>query len=246
MINKKWVFVASGESGIGAGIVKRLASEGYKIIFTYRSREDRALAVSHDIKAKGGECDYYYCDIRDNEKVKALCLNLVSTHGAPYGIVNNSGKKNDKLLLNTEIDEWHDVINTNLNGTFYVIRALLPSMIATGDGCVIVISSVSALRGNVGQTAYSASKAAQCGLIRSLAREVGLFNVRVNSVVPGLIETDMLASLEPKQRKLLASQTALRKTGCTDDIAQTVSFLLGDGGKYISGQNIVVDGGLSI
>lgn len=246
MQKNKWIFVTSGDGGIGAGIVKRLAGEGYKVIFTYRSQKDRALTLTNDVQNVGGKCLCYFCDVREHQLVQQLCSSLIKEHGAPYGVINNSGTKNDKLLINTEIDEWHNVINTNLNGPFYIIRAFLPSMITAGNGCVITISSVSALRGNAGQTAYSASKAAHEGLVKSLAREVGIFNIRVNNIAPGLIETNMIDSLAQKRIKLILAQTTLKKFGSIDDISQTISFLLGDGGNYITGQNIVVDGGLSV
>lgn len=243
---EKWVFVTSGDSGIGSSIVKKLTAEGYKVIFTYRSKRELALRIANDIKQQGGHCLCFYCDVRDYENLDKLCTRLISDHGAPYGIINNTGIKNDKLLINTDIQDWQDVINTNLNGPFYVIRSLLPSMVTAGDGCIINISSVSALRGNPGQTSYSASKAALTGLTQSLTREVGIFNIRVNNIVPGLIGTDMISSLDAKKMKQLLSLTSLRKPGNTDDIAHTVSYLLGDGAKYITGQNIIVDGGLSI
>ncbi len=246
MQNDKWIFVTSGERGIGAGIVRRLAAEGYKVIFTYHTQQDQALQFTDEIKLKGGDCHCYYCDVRDQQGVKQLCTDLINDYGAPYGVINNAGIKNDKLLVNTEMRAWQTVIDTNLNGTFHVIHSMISAMIAAGNGCVITLSSVSALRGNIGQTSYAASKAAQLGLTQSLAREVGRFNIRVNNIAPGLIETEMFSSLSPHACKSLIAQTALRKVGGTDDIARMVSFLLGEGGNYITGQTMIIDGGLSI
>ncbi|SFN60270.1 3-oxoacyl-[acyl-carrier protein] reductase [Izhakiella capsodis] len=147
---KKRIFVTSGDSGIGKSIVKKLTDEGYKVVFTYRSKKSYALEIANDINQKGGCCLCFYCDVRHHESLNNLCSSLIKSHGAPYGIINNSGMKNDKLLINTEFKDWQEIIDTNLNGPFYAIRSLLPSMINVGDGCVITISSVSALRGNVG------------------------------------------------------------------------------------------------
>jgi len=246
MTNKKWIFLTAGSRGIGAEIVRRLAEEGYSVIFTYHTNREKAEQLAAEINSKGFYCRCYHCDVRDHDRVKALCEQLLQKYGAPFGLINNAGISRDKLLINTTVSEWQEVFDTNINAIFYTIHSLLPAMIAAYEGVIINIGSVAGLRGNAGQSVYSASKSAVAGLTRSLAREVGLFHIRVNIVAPGPVETDMLTSLTDKKRKLLTAQTALKKIGKPADVANAVSFLLGPGGEHITGQTLIIDGGLSI
>ncbi len=246
MTNKKWIFVTAGSRGIGAEIVRRLAEEGYSVIFTWHTNQEKAEKLVQSLDKKGLSCRCYCCDVRDHAAVKDLCERLLQAFGAPFGIVNNAGISKDKLLINTEVSEWQEVMDININSVFYTIRSLLPAMIQAGQGAIINIGSVAGLRGNAGQSVYSATKAAQAGLTRSLAREVGLFQIRVNCIAPGPIETDMLTALPDKKRKALTGQTALKKFGQPADVANMVSFLFGPGGEHITGQTLVIDGGLSV
>jgi 3-oxoacyl-[acyl-carrier protein] reductase len=247
MVRKnKWVLVTGGSRGIGACIVTTLAGAGYDVIFTCHDSQKEALRLVDEVSHDNSQCQYYRCDVSDAEQVKKLCKHLITEYGAPYAIINNAGITLDNLLINTRSEDWHRIIATNLDAQFYFSQQLLPAMLSTGSGCIIGISSVAGIRGNIGQTAYSASKAAQAGFTRSLAREVGRFNIRVNSIAPGIIDTAMLKLLPPKALTRLVSQVALGKPGCTEDIAAMVEFLLSDRARYITGQTLVIDGGLSI
>lgn len=246
MVNKKLILLTAGSRGIGAAIVKELVQQDYLVVFTYKSNREHAEALAASLNTNAQVCWCYPCDAGDFNAVSELCTVLLRQHGVPYGVINNAGITRDKLHIDMELADWNDVINTNLNSIFYLNHFLLNEMMLKGDGCIININSVSGLRGNVGQTNYAASKSAQYGLTKSLAREVGNFNIRVNCIAPGPIETDMISSIPKKTMSQLVKMTPLRKIGEPEDIAMMVSFLLGRGGRHITGQTMVIDGGLSI
>jgi len=181
----------------------------------------------------------------DASAVLSLVGELVEQHGAPYALVNNAGIGKDKLFISMDWDDWNSIIANNLNSAFNVTRAFLPHMLETGDGCIVQMSSLAALRGNIGQTSYAASKAAVLGMTRALALEIGRFNLRINAIAPGFIKTEMTKKIPEEQLKRIVSQIALRRIGEVEEIAELVTFLLGPGGRYITGQTLVVDGGLS-
>lgn len=246
MVNNKLVLVTAGSRGIGTAIVKELVQQGYLVVFTYKKNRELAEELAISLNANGPVCWHYPCDVGNVDEVGKLCKILLEQHGVPYGIINNAGITKDNLHFSMTLDEWSNVINTNLNSIFYLNHFLLNEMLLQGDGCIINISSIVGLRGNIGQTNYSASKAAQCGLTKSLAKEVGNFNIRVNNIAPGAIETDMIASIPKKKMDEVRRSIPLRKIGQPEDIAMMVAFLLGTGGRYITGQTLVIDGGLSI
>ena len=174
-----------------------------------------------------------------------LAAELQAVHGAPYAIINNVGITRDALMLHMSAQHWGEVIRNNLDSAYYATRAFTTGMIERGDGCIVNMSSVTGIKGNPGQANYAATKAALIGMTRSLAVELGRFNIRVNSVAPGIIATEMTASLTDQQVRKIASQVPLRRLGRVDEIAATVTFLLSRGSCYTTGQTFVVDGGLS-
>lgn len=246
MGNKKWVLVTAGSRGIGAAIVKELVRQDYHVVFTYKNNSALAAVLMHSLNVDHEVCWCYPCDVSSVESVKALSEILRKNHGTPYAIINNAGITKDALSFTMSLDDWLDVINTNLNSLFYLNHCLLNDMLMQRDGCIININSVAGLRGNIGQANYSASKSAQYGFTKTLAREVGNFNIRVNCIAPGPVNTDMLSALPEKAVSQLVKMTPLRKLGQPEDVALMVAFLLGRGGKHITGQTFVIDGGLSI
>lgn len=246
MIEKKLVLITAGSRGIGAAIVKELVQKNYHVVFTYKSNKDLAEVLACSLNKNGDTCWCYPCDVGNIDEVKALSEIVLEKHGVPYGIINNAGITRDDFSFSMSVNNWLDVINTNLNSLFYISHFLLNDMQLKKDGCIININSISGLRGNAGQTNYSASKSGQYGFTKSLAREVGIFNIRVNCIAPGPIETDMISSVPQKTLNQLIKLTPLRKIGNPEDIALMVTFLLGNGGRHITGQILVVDGGLSI
>ncbi|MFI8416565.1 3-oxoacyl-ACP reductase FabG [Serratia sp. NPDC078593] len=246
MLNKKLVLVTAGSRGIGAAIVKALVEQDYYVVFTYKNNKGLAEELAASLNKKGEVCAFYPCDVGVVGEVKQLCETVLEQHGVPYGIINNAGITKDRFNFDMPIEDWHDVINTNLNAIFYINHYLLTAMILKKEGCIININSIAGLRGNAGQTNYAAAKSGQYGLIKSLAREVGHFNVRVNCVAPGPIDTDMIASVPQKTLDQVIKLTPLKRIGKPEDVALMVAFLLGKGGNHITGQTFVVDGGMSI
>ncbi|QBR71163.1 3-oxoacyl-ACP reductase [Beijerinckiaceae bacterium] len=241
----KWVFVTGGTRGIGRGLVHALSARGYPVVFTYKNSVAEAQQVVTKVGAAGGICEAHACDSACTETVFRLAKQLVEEHGPPYALINNAGIAKDGLFSNISPEDWNAVLQNNLTSAYAVNRAFLPEMYQSGNGCIIHISSVTGLKGNVGQSSYAASKAAMIGMTKSLAVEVGRFNIRVNAVAPGLIDTDMTSQIPPAQTKRLIGQIALGRFGNVEDVARMVEFLLGPGGHYVTGQTFVVDGGLT-
>lgn len=244
--SRKLALVTAGNRGIGAAIVKQLVEEGYRVVFTYHKDKEAAQNLEKILNKYGEVCWCYQCDVGDIEQVKALSERVFDVHGIPYAIINNAGIVKDNLLLNMHLHEWNDVINVNLNSIFFMTHFFLNEMLGSGDGCIVNISSITGIRGNAGQANYAAAKAGQIGFTKSLAKEIGAFNIRVNCVAPGLVNTDMVSSISERVMNGFVKATPLRRMSQPEEIADMVSFLLGKGGKSITGQVMVVDGGLSI
>jgi len=243
--NKGWVFVTGGTLGIGKGVVQGLCRAGYQVVFTYKSSEEKARSLSYELGEKGCECTGYRCDVTDQMQVDELAKHLIAEHGGPYAIVNNAGITRDSLMLGMDSAKWSQIIGTNLDSAYRVIQAFLPSMLAKGDGCIVQMSSVTAFKGNTGQANYAASKAGLIGMTKSLAVELGRFNIRVNAIAPGLIATEMTEEIPESKRKKFFLAIPLGRLGSVEDVSAMVEFLIGSGGRYLTGQTFVVDGGLT-
>lgn len=244
-MENKWVFVSGGSRGIGAEIVSELAKNGFDIVFTYKNSKKQALEICESLTSQGMQCKAYQCDVSIAKEVNHVVSECVSLFGAPYAIINNAGIVKDNLFIHIEEETWLEVMNNNVLSTYLVNQAFLPHMISRGDGCILFISSVTAFKGNIGQVNYAATKAAMIGMTHSLAVELGRFNIRVNSIAPGLIETDMSKNLSSSAYKNMLKKIPLGRIGSTKDVAMSVNFLLGSGGDYITGQTLVIDGGMS-
>ena len=228
----KKVLVSGGTKGIGGAIVTKLLDEGYSVIATTRDKtkanilEHKNLTVENlDLSSKDSVSEF-------QEKVESF---------KPSILVNNAGVTKDNLFLRMSENDWTEVIETNLNGTYRLTKIFLKDMIKNKWGRIINIGSVSGLMGNQGQTNYASSKAALEGFTRSLAKEIGSRNITVNLVSPGFINTDMTSGLTIEK---LESQIPLGRMGNPSDVASLVAFLASEGAGYITGQTLVVDGGL--
>ena len=228
----KKVLVSGGTKGIGGAIVTKLLDEGYSVIATTRDKtkanilEHKNLTVENlDLSSKDSVSEF-------QEKVESF---------KPSILINNAGVTKDNLFLRMSEDDWTEVIETNLNGTYRLTKIFLKDMIKNKWGRIINIGSVSGLMGNPGQTNYASSKAALEGFTRSLAKEIGSRNITVNLVSPGFINTDMTSGLTIEK---LESQIPLGRMGNPSDVASLVAFLASEGAGYITGQTLVVDGGL--
>ncbi len=243
---KKWVMVTGGTRGIGKDIVIHLA-EKYRVIFTYKSSTKEAQeVVEHCKKHKLSEVIAIQCDGCDESSVEKNCKQLIEKHGSPYALINNAGITRDSLLLKMESKAWHEVIDNNLNATFYWTKNLLSSMVENGEGVIIMMSSVSGIKGNIGQVNYSVTKAALLGFTKSLSLEVARFGIRVNAVLPGIIATDMFQTMPEKEQQKLLKNVPLKTAGNVNDVSQMIDFLISDKSAYITGQSFIVDGGMTV
>ncbi|MEG0965738.1 MAG: SDR family NAD(P)-dependent oxidoreductase [Pseudomonas sp.] len=243
-MKREWIFVTGGSRGIGAEIV-RTASLDYDVVFTYKSSLAEAAQLVEQINSlPGRHAEAVHCDVSDSSQVNDVTQLLIARHGAPYAVINNAGIAEDMLFSSISEAQLTRMFSNNVFPAFLVSRGFLGAMMAEGKGCLLTISSVSGVKGNVGQTAYSATKAALMGMTRSLALEVSRFNLRVNSIAPGFIETDMTSQLQGALPAIKKS-IPLKRLGTPAEVASLVCYLLSDGAAYITGQTLVVDGGMS-
>jgi 3-oxoacyl-[acyl-carrier protein] reductase len=231
--------VTGSTRGIGKSIAETLVGCGAKVAVVGRDR-DKAREVAAAMGAAGG----FSCDIADPASVEALVAEVEKELGAVDILVNNAGLTKDNILFRLKNEDWDAVLDANLRGAFVAIRAASRGMIKRRWGRIINIASVVGIVGNKGQANYAASKAGLIGLTKSVAKELASRNVLANVVAPGFIETDMTAAMTPEARTALSGQIPLERLGTPADIAGTVAFLASDAAAYITGQVIVVDGGM--
>lgn len=238
----KTVLVTGSSRGIGKSIAITLAKSGYDIVLHCSNDVSRLDDLKSEITELGVSCRALAFDIGDRETVEKILLNDIETYGVYYGVVLNAGIAKDNPLPAMEGFEWDDVLNTNLNGFYNVLKPLSLPMIQNRKGRIITISSISGITGNNGQVNYSASKSGIIGATKALAREMAKRKITVNCIAPGIIETDMTKDIPEEAVK----QIPLRRMGKPEEVASLVSYLMGDGAAYITGQVISVNGGLYI
>lgn len=229
--------------GLGRAIALRIAKEGANVAFNYLNKRELADSLSKEIQELGVSARAFQVDIKDFKKVQEMKESVLEKFGTFDILINNAGITKDKLLAMMSEEEWDNVIDTNLKGTFNMTRAAIFTFLKQKSGDIINISSLSGIRGIAGQTNYSASKGGIISFTKALAKEVAPFHVRVNAVAPGFIETDMVTSLDPKKTIDLIP---MRRLGTPEEVAGIVNFLLKKEAGYITGQVIQIDGGLGI
>ena len=243
MNDKRVAFVTGGSRGIGAAIVQRLAKDGFHVVAVARSL-DKLEAICNQIKAEGGSAEALAVDIADSKAFAAAVEKIADTHGRLDVLVNNAGIPRDGLILRMDDEDFDAVIDTNLKSAFVAIRTAARPMMRAKGGRIINISSVSGVAGNAGQANYAASKAGLIGLSKSVAKELSGKNITCNVVAPGFISTDMTDSLSDQLKERVKEVIPLRRFGQPQEIAGVVSFLAGPDSSYVTGQVIVVDGGM--
>lgn len=234
------VLVTGGSRGIGRAVVRALVAEGRKVAFTYRDGEEAARALEGE---SAGLARAWRLDLSDRARPGAIVPEIEAALGPIEGLVNNAAIRRDALLAATPDADWDDVVDANLGGAFRCCRAVLPGMITRRSGSIVNVSSLTAMRGVAGQSSYGAAKAGLIGMTKSLAREVGRRNVRVNAVVPGLVMTEMVADTPPDRLAALRAIEALPSGTQPEDVAATIVFLLSDRARAITGQALLVDAG---
>ncbi len=242
----KTALVTGAAKGIGKAAALRLAEMGANIAVNYNSSQKEADDTANHLKDFGVESISYQADVGNLGQVTKMVEDITNQLGQIDILVNNAGIIDDGLLLRMSDEAWSRVINTNLNGTFYCSRAVLRTMVRSRWGRIINIGSVVGLRGNIGQTNYTASKAAINGFTFALAKEVATRNITVNTVTPGYIHTDTVAVLSDKQKDTIMTWIPMAHFGEVDDIAHMIAYLASEKAKYITGQIISVDGGMAI
>ena len=242
MAENKVALVTGGSRGIGKACAIELAKAGYDVAISFAGNEEAANKTIEELLALNVKAKSYKFDVSDKDACAKAVEEVMAEFGRIDVLVNNAGITRDGLFMRMNADNWEAVINTNLNSAFYMTNPIVRIMMKQRSGCIINMSSIVGVYGNAGQANYSAAKAGLIGFTKSLAKEIGSRNIRVNAIAPGFIQTDMTKGLEETK---IAEHIALNRLGNPEDIAKTVKFLAEDG-TYITGQVIGVDGGLSI
>lgn len=236
--------ITGATRGIGKQIALTLANEGYNIVLNYRTENDELKQLKNEIESKNVKCLAVQGDVTNFEDCKQMIESAIKEFGKIDVLVNNAGITKDMLLARMKEEDFKQVIDVNLVGTFNMTKNVISYMMKARNGRIINISSVVGIAGNAGQTNYSASKAGIIGFTKSLAKEVASRNILVNAVAPGFIETNMTDVLKQEVKDEIAKNIPLKRMGTPQDVANVVKFLASEDSSYITGQVISVDGGM--
>lgn len=238
-----YALVSGGSRGIGRAICVKLAQQGFHVIINYNNNREAAMETQQLVEEVGGSAELLPFDVADEEQVNAALDRWCAQHPDEYiaVLVNNAGIRRDTLMVFMSNDDWNDVLNTNLNGFFFLTRRLVKEMMTHRNGRIINIASLSGIKGQNGQLNYSAAKAALIGATKALAQEVGSRKITVNAVAPGFIATDMTKELDEASLKKLIPAG---RFGEPEEVAAVVGFLASEDAAYVNGEVISVNGGL--
>lgn len=238
--------VTGASRGIGRAVASALAADGAAVVAGYREQADPAAALVAEIAAAGGQAMAFQADVADAAACEAMVVAAVGRFGRLDILVNNAGAGLEKLLMDTDVDEWDRLMAVHLRGMYACTRAALPAMIGQAYGRIINISSIWGITGAAGEVAYSAAKAGQIGFTKALAQEVGSAGITVNAVAPGAIATEMNADLNGAALADWLEHSPVRRLGTADEVARVVRFLAGPGAGFITGQVWSPNGGVVV
>ena len=245
-LNGKVALVTGASRGIGAAIASKLASLGCDVAINYAGNIQKAEETLNSVKAYGVNAQIYQANVANYEEVEAMTKQIIKDFGHLDIIINNAGITSDNLMMRMDQDSFDSVIDVNSKGTWNVCKSITRPILKQRSGVIINLSSVVGINGNVGQVNYAASKAGVIGLTKSLAKEFASRNIRVNAVAPGYVKSDMTAKLSEEITEKVLENIPLGQLGEVEDIANAVAFLVSDEARYITGQVLVVDGGMAI
>ena len=239
----KYALVTGGSRGLGRAVCAKFAQMGLPIVINYRSNDEAAQETLEMVKSYGVECELLKFDVTNPEAVEKAIAEWDAAHPDDYisVLVNNAGIRQDNLMVFMNEKQWHEVLDTTMNGFFYITRRLLKNMISKRYGRIINMTSLSGIKGLPGQTNYSSAKAALIGATKALAQEVASRKITVNAVAPGFIETDMTKDLDVDMLKKLVP---MGRFGKPEEVAEVVGFLASEASSYITGEVISINGGL--
>jgi len=248
ILQDKKILVTGGSLGIGVSLVRMAMPEGAQVAFIYRNSTEAAQQLVEEMTANYPEqrCFAIQADISHNEQMQETLKGLAADFGDIDVLINNAGVTRDAQLARMTREQWDEVISTNLGSMFNVTQSFVLPMVKRRTGSIINLTSIAGIYGSRGQVNYSASKAGIIGFTKALSKEVAPFNVRINAVAPGFIETEMTELVHPDRLKYVQSQISLGRLGTREDVAHLVCFLASDRASYITGQVLQVDGGITL
>jgi len=244
LLEDKVAIVTGGTKGIGRAISLLLAEQGANVVANFSKDVDAAENLMNEAKSKRLNLGLYKADVTQFEQAKEMVEETFGQYRKIDVLVNNVGLVRDNFLMLMSDEDWDSLLRANLTSLFYCCRAVIRKMIPQRSGKIINISSISGMLGTVGQTNYSATKGGMIGFTKSLARELGPFNIHVNAVAPGLIESEVVSKMPKEKVDAIIKSSSLGRIGKPEDVAQAVLFLASEHSNYITGQTIVVDGGI--
>lgn len=240
----KIAIVTGASRGIGRAIALNLAAAGAHIVAVYQQNKEKAEELAQEIEPLGRACLTVKADVAVEDEVNALIDQTMTQFGKIDMLVNNAGMTKDGLIMRMKTEDWHSVLNVNLSGMFYALKAVTKPMMKQRSGKIVFITSIIGLTGNAGQANYAAAKAGVIGLMKSAAKEFASRGIQVNAVAPGFIDTDMTKGLNDEVKNTYLEQIPLKRFGRVEDVAEAVKFLVSEKADYITGQVIHVNGGL--
>ncbi|MDD2218282.1 MAG: 3-oxoacyl-[acyl-carrier-protein] reductase [Eubacteriales bacterium] len=246
MLKGKTALITGGSRGIGKAIALAMGAQGANVALFYAGNEKAARETCESVKKLGVEAECWQCDVSDFEASGKSVKEVLSRFGNIDILVNNAGITRDNLILTMKKEEFDEVVDTNLKGSFYMIKHMCGPFMKQKRGTIINIASVSGMMGNAGQANYSSAKAGVIGLTKSVARELAPRGITCNAIAPGFIVTDMTDKMQDAAKESVVAMIPLKKMGRPEDIANTAVFLASENAAYITGEIIKVDGGIYI